>query len=110
MQRFEDVFSKYIEKRVTHPALLAGEVTGIQIATEENAVQNWIVRIQSDLLYSAADEFVANYDEIMCGEYKGELLGTAPVRVLAEMLSDIAYRYAFTSKEIFKIELSVKVR
>ena len=39
MQRFEDVFSKYIEKRVTHPALLAGEVTGIQIATEENAVQ-----------------------------------------------------------------------
>lgn len=76
---------------------------------EENAVQNWIVRIQSDLLYSAADEFVANYDEIMCGEYKGELLGTAPVRVLAEMLSDIAYRYAFTSKEIFKIELSVKV-
>ena len=39
MQRFEDVFSKYIEKSVTHPALLAGEVTGIQIATEENAVQ-----------------------------------------------------------------------
>ncbi|MGN0650961.1 MAG: deoxyguanosinetriphosphate triphosphohydrolase [Oscillospiraceae bacterium] len=76
---------------------------------EENAVQNWIVRIQSYLLYSAADEFVLNYNEIMRGEYRSELLGTAPVRVLAEMLSDIAYRYAFTSKEIFKIELSVKV-
>lgn len=76
---------------------------------EENAVQNWIVRIQSVLLYSAADEFIANYDEIMRGEYRGELLGTAPVRVLAEMLGDIAYRYAFTSKEILKIELSAKI-
>ena len=75
---------------------------------EENAVQNWIVRIQSDLLYSAADEFAANYADIMRGEYRSELLGTAPVSVLSDMLSDIAYRYAFTSKEIFKIELSVK--
>ena len=39
MQKFEDVFFKYIEKKGIHPALLAGEVTGIQIATEENAVQ-----------------------------------------------------------------------
>ena len=76
---------------------------------EENAVQNWIVRIQSTLLYTAADEFAANYEEIMRGEYKSELLSTAPVRVLSDMLSDIAYRYAFTSKEIFKIELSAKV-
>lgn len=74
---------------------------------KSNAVQNWIVTVQADLIYAAADSFADNYDLIMNGEMKRELLAVSPAAVLAEALSDIAYRYAFISKEILKIELSV---
>ncbi len=75
---------------------------------ENNAVSNWIVRMQSLMIYAAADAFVDNYEAIMDGEMKYELLAVSPVAVLADMLSDIAYRYAFTSREIFKIEMAVE--
>lgn len=74
---------------------------------QNNAVSNWIVRMQSLMIYAVADAFVDNYDAIMDGEMKYELLAVSPVAVLADMLSDIAYRYAFTSREIFKIEMAV---
>ncbi len=74
---------------------------------ERNAVQNWTIAMQSLLIYAASDAFVDNYDAIMRGELKAELLSVSPVSELAKALSDIAYRYAFQSKEILKIELSV---
>ncbi len=39
MQRFEDVFGKYIEKKCNCQALRQSDVAGLQIATEENAVR-----------------------------------------------------------------------
>ena len=39
MQRFEDVFGKYIEKKCNCQALCQSDVAGLQIATEENAVR-----------------------------------------------------------------------
>lgn len=39
MQRFEDVFGKYIEKKCDSQALHQSDVAGLQIATEENAVR-----------------------------------------------------------------------
>jgi len=74
---------------------------------EHNAVQNWIIRMQGIMIYSASDAFADNYDLIMRGEMKRELLSASPARALSEALSNIAYRYAFSSKEILKIELSV---
>lgn len=74
---------------------------------DRNAVQNWTIAMQSVLIYAASDAFVDNYDAIMCGELKKELLAVSPASELAEALSDIAFRYAFRSKEILKIELSV---
>lgn len=74
---------------------------------KSNAVQNWIVSVQSTLIYAAADSFVENYDLIMDGKMKHELLTESSAAVLADALSDIAYRYAFISKEILKIEMSV---
>lgn len=74
---------------------------------EENAVQNCMVRVQSAMINAAADAFAGNYDEIMQGELKTGLLDLSPVRVLADALSDIAYRYAFQSKEILRMELAV---
>ncbi len=76
-------------------------------SVEENAVQNFLVRVQSMMIYAAADSFVKNYDMIMRGELRTELLADSPVRVLSDALSDIACRYAFNSKEILRIELSV---
>lgn len=74
---------------------------------EENAVQNFLVRVQSKMIYAAAESFEKNYDLIMRGELRTELLSDSPARVLSDALSDIAYRYAFNSKEILRIELSV---
>lgn len=39
MQRFEDVFGKYIEKKCNCQALRQSDVAGLQIATEDNAVR-----------------------------------------------------------------------
>lgn len=39
MQRFEDVFGKYIEKECDSQALRQSDVAGLQIATEDNAVR-----------------------------------------------------------------------
>lgn len=75
---------------------------------EQNAVQNWIVSMQGRLIYAAAESFVAAYDDIMNGAMKRELLAACDHAVVADALSDIAFRYAFNSKEILKIELSVE--
>ncbi len=74
---------------------------------EENAVQNWIVAMQGTMIYAASNAFIENYDAIMDGAMRTELLAESPAAVVAEALSDIAFRYAFQSKEILKIELSV---
>ena len=39
MQRFEDVFGKYIEKNCDNAPLRESEVVGLQIATEDNAIR-----------------------------------------------------------------------
>ena len=82
-------------------------VEGSMPDPERNAVQNWTISMQSVLIYAASDAFVDNYDAIMRGEMKRELLAASAASELADALSDIAYRYAFQSKEILKIELSV---
>ena len=73
---------------------------------EENAVQNWVIGVQGTLLFSAADAFMEYYEEIMAGAFRKELLAVSPQRALCEALGDIAYRYAFRSKEILKLEIA----
>lgn len=70
------------------------------------AVQRWIVKIQSEFIYAAAEAFCENYESIMAGEFRGELLKVSSESALSDALSDIARRYAFQSKEILKDELS----
>ncbi len=78
---------------------------GLPLA-EKKAVQRWVVNLQSTLIYAVSDAFSENYDAIMTGTYTRELLAASPVRVLADALSDIAYRYAFQSPGVLKTELS----
>ena len=78
---------------------------GLPLA-EKKAVQRWVVNLQSTLIYAVSDAFAENYDAIMNGTFTRELLAASPVRVLADALSDIAYRYAFQSAGLLKTELS----
>lgn len=70
------------------------------------AVQRWIVKLQNMLIYAAADAFCDNYDAIMNGEFKCELLTASPARVLSEVLGETARQYAFRSPMIIKSEIA----
>ena len=55
------------------------------------AVQNWVVSIQGSLIFAASDNFIANYEEIMEGNYKFDLFHDTAVEDLMYDLGDIAY-------------------
>lgn len=73
---------------------------------KKHAIQRWVVKTQSSLVYSASAAFCANYGRIMSGELANELFENSPARVLMRALGNIAYRYAFRSNDIVKTELS----
>ena len=70
------------------------------------AVQNWLVRVQGMLIACATDCFMEHYDEIMSGTFKRELLAMSKGSLLLDTLGDIAYRYAFVSGPIIKLEVA----
>lgn len=70
------------------------------------AVQNWSVRVQGMLLTCAVDSFMDNYDRIMDGTYNKELLADTPGSLIADILSDVAFRHAFMSEQILKLEVA----
>lgn len=70
------------------------------------AVQRWIIKIQNMFIYAASDAFCRNYDAIMNGEYKRELLQDSPIRVLSDILSEVAEKFAFRSTLIVRHEIS----
>ena len=72
------------------------------------AVQNWVVSIQGSLIFAASDNFIANYDEIMEGNYRYDLFHDTAIEDLMYDLGDIAYKYSFTSKPIFKLEVAAQ--
>lgn len=82
---------------------------GRQAAQPENhAVQNWVVRIQGRLIASATEGFAANYRSIMEGSYEKELLAETDGELMAGALGDIAYRYAFVSRPILRLEIAAE--
>ena len=72
------------------------------------AVQNWVVSIQGSLIFAASDNFIKNYDEIMNGSFKYDLFYNTDVKELMDDLGDIAYKYSFISKPIFKLEVAAQ--
>lgn len=90
----EDRYKKGQERKVSNP--------------EAYAVQNWIVRVQGKLLACATDNFAGNYQEIMDGTYRRELLTGGDYALMAKVLGDIAYRYAFVSEPIYKLEIAAE--
>lgn len=75
---------------------------------ENHAVQNWMVRVQGKLIACSTEGFANNYRRIMEGTHtQGLLCGTGGER-LTWALGDIAYRYAFVSKPILKLEIAAE--
>lgn len=70
------------------------------------AIQNWIVRVQGAMLSGAVNSFVENYDAIMEGTFKKELVADCPGSMIMDILGDVAYRYAFISSPILKLEVA----
>jgi dGTPase len=70
------------------------------------AVQNWVVRLQSSLIFAATKGFTSHYDEIMNGSYGHDIFYGTEAKWASDALGDIAYRYAFTSRPILKLEVA----
>ena len=60
------------------------------------------------MIFAASDSFIDHYDEIMEGTYNKDLFYGTSVEKMMDALGDIAYRYAFISKPIFKLEIAAK--
>ena len=76
---------------------------------EKYAILNWTVSVQGTMILTASDSFIRHYRKIMDGSYTSDLFFGTPVEKLMEVLGDIAYRYAFTSTPIFKLEISASI-
>ena len=70
------------------------------------AVQNWVVRLQSALIFCATYGFTSHYSSIMEGTYGCDLFRNTYGDWVTEALGDIAYRYAFTSRPILELEIA----
>lgn len=73
---------------------------------EEFAVQNLLVRVQGFLISCATFGFISNYAPIMEGSYRYDLFEFTYAKGLMKLLGDVAYRYAFVSNPIFKLEIA----
>ena len=72
--------------------------------TQLYAVQNFLVRLQSSLLFCATYGFTKNYEQIMEGTYGNDIFYNTYGQWVMDALGDIAYRYAFISKPILQME------
>lgn len=70
------------------------------------AMQNFLVRLQSSLIFCATYGFTSNYEAIMKGSYEHDLFYGTYAQWVMDALGDIAYRYAFISKPILQMEVS----
>ena len=78
------------------------------IHREEYAVQNFLVRVQGFLISCATYGFLSNYDAIMEGSYCRDLFAFTYGKGLLHLLGDMACRYVFVSKPIFKLEIAAE--
>ena len=70
------------------------------------ALQNWIVRVQGRMIQCATHGFREHYREIMDGTYADDLFTGTEGALMMDVLGDVAYRYAFISKPILKLEIA----
>ena len=70
------------------------------------AIENWMVIVQGQVLQLVTDCFVDNYESIMAGTFTKSLIEGSKAGLLMDILGDIAFKYTFTSKPIYKLEIA----
>ncbi len=70
------------------------------------AFLEWLEYIRNWLMYAAAFAFFRNYDGIMAGTYRGELLDDGWYAFTADILKGIMKKYTYPCREILMQELS----
>ncbi|MDD3220747.1 MAG: deoxyguanosinetriphosphate triphosphohydrolase [Lachnospiraceae bacterium] len=92
VQILEHQYEKAVKMNIDNPELYA--------------VQNWMIRLQGYLIYSATESFTNHYQEIMMGSYPQDLFTGTDSEMVMKALGKIAYDYAFTSMPILKLEIA----
>lgn len=95
LDRLKALYRRGLEKGVGHP--------------DSYAVKNWIVRVQGYLISCVTIGFTENYEAIMSGTFKQDLFYGTYGADLMQLLGDIAYRYVFSTREIYKMEVTEAV-
>lgn len=84
---------------------LRGEEKGV-VNPQAYAVKNWIVGTQAYLINCATEGFMDNYEAIMEGSFKKDLFWGTDGEFLMELLGDMAHRHVFSSRAIYKMEVT----
>lgn len=92
VDRLEEKYKKAKSKNISSPKL--------------NAVQNWVISIQSFLIRCATFGFTHNYKYIMNGAYTKEIINDSHGNTLMKALGDISTKYVFKSHHIQTLEIS----
>lgn len=95
LEKLEDLYSRVVERKEKNP--------------ETYAVKNWIVRVQGFLIRCATEGFTSHYDKIMEGSWEHDLFYGTEAEELMKLLGDMAYRYVFSSPQIYKMEVTESV-
>ena len=92
IERLETLHDRALSRGVSNP--------------EVNAVQNWIISLQTYLLRNATKGFCDNYGAIMSGEFTTDVLTASSAYPISEALGKIAYERAFLSAPIIRLEIA----
>lgn len=93
--RLRNLYRRGQEKQVKNP--------------ESYAVKNWIVRVQAYLIGCVTEGFTSHYSAIMEGTFTKDLFYGTYGEQMMELLGDMAYRYVFSSRTIYKLEVTEAV-
>ncbi|MCF0122019.1 MAG: deoxyguanosinetriphosphate triphosphohydrolase [Lachnospiraceae bacterium] len=70
------------------------------------AVSNFIIQMQSYLIYCATNGFIAHYKEIMEGRWEHDLFYGTVAAPLIKALENIVFDHVFVSMQILKLEVA----
>lgn len=76
---------------------------------EGYAVRNWLIRVQSYLIRCATEGFLRHYEQIMSGSYPYDLFHGGYGERIMKLLGELAFQYVFSSKDIYRMEVSEAV-
>ena len=92
LEKLHRLYERGIQKNVANP--------------ESYAVKNWMITAQGFLINCATFGFTSNYDSIMEGTYEKDLFAGTFGEELMDLLGDLAYRYVFSSMDIYRMEVA----